>query len=166
VQTQELISLANQVPFDDRPNRQATLEDISPVQVQDYLWVSGSRLTEWIGQRPMLEILEQINLLDGPPEHLLLRNVALMLFSENPDKFFPYTYIDLMHFPHGPADKQFIEKQFKGPVQRQIRQALSYIQGNLLHQLITKVDGKAEAIRVWNYPYKALEELLANCISP
>jgi ATP-dependent DNA helicase RecG len=163
-QTQELISLANQVPFDDRPNQQAALEDISPVQVQDYLRISGSRLTEWIGQRPMREILEQINLLDGPPEHLLLRNVALMLFSEYPDKFFPYTYIDLVHFPQGPADKQFIEKQFKGPVQQQITQALSYIQGNFLHQLITKVEGKAEAIRVWNYPYKALEELLANCI--
>lgn len=163
-QTQELISLANQVPFDDRPNRQATLEDISPVQLQDYLRISGSRLAEWIGQRPLREILEQINLLDGPVEHSLLRNVALMLFSEYPDKFFPYTYIDLVHFPHGPADKQFIEKQFRGPVQQQIIQALSYIQGNLLHQLITKVEGKAEAIRVWNYPYKALEELLANCI--
>ncbi len=112
----------------------------------------------------MREILEQINLLDGPPEHLPVRNVALLLFSEGPDRFFPYTYIDLVHFPHGPADKQFIEKQFKGPVQQQIRQALSYIQGNLLHQLITKVEGKAEAKRVWNYPYKALEELLANCI--
>jgi len=103
-------------------------------------------------------------LLDGPPEHLSLRNVALMLFSEHPDKFFPYTYIDLVHFPKGPADKQFIEKQFKGPVQQQVRQALDYIQGNLLHQLITKVDGQAETVRVWNYPYKALEELLANCI--
>jgi len=163
-QTQELISLANQVPFDDRLNRQATLEDISPVLVQDYLRISGSRLTEWIGQRPLREILEQMNLLNGPPEHLLLRNVALMLFSEFPDRFFPYTYIDLVHFPHGPADKQFIEKQFKGPVQQQIRQALSYIQANLLHQLITKVEGRAEATRVWNYPFKALEELLANSI--
>ena len=163
-QAQELISLTNQVPFDDRPNRQARFDDISPVQIQNYLRISGSRLTEWIGQRPLPEILEQMALLDGPPEHLSLRNVALMLFSEHPDKFFPYTYIDLVHFPKGPADKQFIEKQFKGPVQQQVRQALDYIQGNLLHQLITKVDGQAETVRVWNYPYKALEELLANCI--
>ncbi|HWK05084.1 MAG TPA: ATP-binding protein [Puia sp.] len=159
-----MISLTNQVPFDDRPNRQARFDDISPVQIQNYLRISGSRLTEWIGQRPLPEILEQMALLDGPPEHLSLRNVALMLFSEHPDKFFPYTYIDLVHFPKGPADKQFIEKQFKGPVQQQVRQALDYIQGNLLHQLITKVDGQAETVRVWNYPYKALEELLANCI--
>lgn len=159
-----MISLTNQVPFDDRPNRQAKVDDISPIQIQDYLRISGSRLNQWIGQRPVLEILEQMALLDGPPEHLSLRNVALMLFSEYPEKFFPSTYIDLVHFPKGVTDKQFIEKQFKGPVQQQVRQALDYIQGNLLHQLITKVDGRAEAIRVWNYPYRALEELLANCI--
>jgi len=80
-QAQELISLTNQVPFDDRPNRHATFEDISPVQLQDYLRVSGSRLIEWIGQRPMREILEQINLLDGPSEHLSLR-MSLSCFSQ------------------------------------------------------------------------------------
>ena len=81
-------------------------------------------------------------LLEGTTEHLSLRNVGLMLFSEHPDKFFPYTFIDLVHFPKGPADKQFIEKQFKGPVQQQVLQALEYIQGNLLPQLIAKVDGQ------------------------
>jgi len=44
----------------------ATLEDIVPVQLQDYLRVSGSRSAEWIGQRPLRKIREQINLLDGP----------------------------------------------------------------------------------------------------
>jgi ATP-dependent DNA helicase RecG len=87
-----------------------------------------------------------------------------MLFTEFPDKFFPYTYIDLVHFPKGAADKQFIEKRFKGPVQRQMIQALGYIEANILHQLVTKVEGQAEAVRVWNYPFKALEEILANCI--
>lgn len=163
-QTQELIGLANQVPFDDRPNLSAAIEDVSPVLVQDYLRVSGSRLAEWVGQRPLTEILQQMALISGPPEREYLRNIALMVFSESPDKFFPYTYIDLVHFPNGPADKQFIEKQFKGPVQQQIKQALGYIQGNLLHELVTKVEGKPEAVRVWNYPYMALKELLANCI--
>jgi ATP-dependent DNA helicase RecG len=163
-QKQELISLANQVPFDDRPNLDATTENISPVLVQDFLRVAGSRLAELIGSRPVGDILHQMNLLDGPPERQYLRNVALMVFTEYPDKFFPYTYIDLVHFPNGPADEQFIEKQFTGPVQQQIKQALNYIQGNILHELVTKVDGQPEAVRVWNYPYRAFEELLANCI--
>ena len=102
--------------------------------------------------------------MSGPPEQEYLRNIALMVFSESPDKFFPCTFIDLVHFPNGPSDKQFIEKHFTGPVQQQIKQALGYIQGNLLHELVTKIEGKPEAVRVWNYPYTALEELLANCI--
>lgn len=163
-QTQELIALANQVPFDDRSNLDATLDDISPVLVQDFLRVSGSRLAELVGHQPLDEILQQMSLLDGPSERQYLRNVALMVFSEYPDRFFPYTCIDLVHFPNGPADEQFIEKKFKGPVQQQIKQALSYIQGNILHELVTKVQGQPEAVRVWNYPYRAFEELLANCI--
>jgi len=163
-QHQELIGLANQVPFDDRPNPDATVEDISPVLIQDYLRISGSRLSDWMGRHSLHDTLRQMNLLCGPPEREYLRNIALMVFSESPDKFFPYTYIDLVHFPNGPSDKQFLEKQFKGPVQQQIKQALSYIQGNLLHELVTKVEGKPESLRVWNYPYEALEELLANCI--
>lgn len=163
-QTKELISLANQVPYDDRPNLIATIDDISPVLVQDYLRVSGSRLAELVGHRPLSEILQQMALLDGPCERQYLRNVALMVFSEYPENFFPYTYIDLVHFPNGPADEQFIEKQFKGPVQQQITQALNYIQGNILHELVTKIEGRPETVRVWNYPYRAFEELLANCV--
>jgi len=163
-QHQELIELANQVPFDDRSNQDASIQDISPILIQDYLRISRSRLAEWMGEYPLNQTLHQMALLSGPPEHEYLRNIALMVFSESPDRFFPCTYIDLVHFPNGPADKQFIEKQFKGPVQQQIKQALSYIQGNLLHELVTKVEGKPESVRVWNYPYQALEELLANCI--
>ncbi len=48
---QELISLANQVPFNDRPNTQASLEDVSMVLVQDHLRKVGSRLLEWTEQR-------------------------------------------------------------------------------------------------------------------
>jgi ATP-dependent DNA helicase RecG len=43
-------------------------------------------------------------------------------------------------------------------------QALGYIEANILHQLVTKIEGQAEAVRVWNYPFKALEEIIANCI--
>jgi ATP-dependent DNA helicase RecG len=33
-----------------------------------------------------------------------------------------------------------------------------------LHELVTKIEGRPEAVRVWNYPYRAFEELLANCM--
>ncbi len=41
---EELISLANKVPFDDRPNRNASLNDVSLLLIRDYLSKTGSRL--------------------------------------------------------------------------------------------------------------------------
>jgi ATP-dependent DNA helicase RecG len=79
-QTQELISLPNQVPFDDRPNVHASLEDIALIFLQEHLKITDSRLTKWVGQRPLKEILEQMALVEGAPENQYPRNVALMFF--------------------------------------------------------------------------------------
>ncbi|WP_051049918.1 AlbA family DNA-binding domain-containing protein [Nafulsella turpanensis] len=51
---QELISLANQVPFDDRSNTQASIGDISMVLLQDHLRKVGRRLLEWVEKKTRL----------------------------------------------------------------------------------------------------------------
>ena len=160
---QELLSLANRVPFDDRVNTYSSLEDISLTLVRDHLREVKSRLNESAEELPKVSLLAQMDLLAGPPEMLYPKNVALMLFCDYPDKFFPYSYIDVVYFPKGRTEP-FTEKQFKGPVQRQIKDALSFIQTIVLLEKVTKVPGRAEADRKWNYPYEALEEIVANSI--
>lgn len=161
---QELILLANQVPFDDRVNTQTSVNDISMVLVQDHLRKTGSKLVDEIGKKPNAEILQQMELVSGPIEHEFPRNVALMVFSEHPEKYFPYTQIELVHFPEGTAGKEFNEKIIKGPVQLQITQALNFIKSTFLVEKVSKVTGKAETNRIWNYPFAAIEEAIANCI--
>lgn len=161
---QELLTLTNQVPFDDRPNQRATTADISLLWIREYLRVSGSRLIVQSSTADAADLLHQLALLAGPPEHQFPRNVALMLFCEYPENFFPYTYIELVHFRHTPGDRQFNEAQFKGPVQYQIRQFLDYIKGNILTEKVIKLADRAEAQRQFNYPLLALEEAIANCI--
>ncbi|MCW3070476.1 MAG: putative transcriptional regulator [Bacteroidetes bacterium] len=161
---QELIMLANQVPFDDRVNTNASVNDISMVLIQDHLRKTGSKLADEVGKKSNSEILQQMELVSGPAEHEFPRNVALMLFSEHPEKHFPYTQIELVHFPEGTAGKEFTEKIVKGPVQTQITQALNYIKSTFLVEKVIKVSGKAEANRIWNYPFAAIEEAIANCI--
>jgi ATP-dependent DNA helicase RecG len=88
-----------------------------------------------------------------------------MLFSEEPQRFFPVTRIEVAQFPNGAADPEFIEvPPFTGPVQKQIQDVLSYFRTNVLKEKVLKVPGQAEARRVWNYPYLALEEAIANAI--
>ncbi|WP_276499873.1 RNA-binding domain-containing protein [Pontibacter litorisediminis] len=162
---QELISLANQVPFDDRPNTHASLDDVSMVLVQDHLRKVESRLFEWTEQRSKAEVLEQMLLVEGPAEHRFPRNVALMMFNEHPEKFFPASWVDVVYFPKGEGHSEFTEfPKITGPVPDMIRKTLDLLQTNFLREKVIKQPGKAEAVRVWNYPYAALEEAVANAL--
>ncbi|TVQ16843.1 MAG: HTH domain-containing protein [Bacteroidetes bacterium] len=162
---EELISLANQVPFDDRPNIQASVNDISYVLLKEHLRQTGSRLSGSMDHAPISDLLEQMELLSGPPEQLYPRNVALMLFSDKPEKYFPCSRVEVVLFPKGESDPEFEEiPPFSGPVQQMIANTLNYFKTNVIKERIRKVKGQAEAIRTWNYPYEALEEAVVNAL--
>lgn len=162
---QELISLANQIPFDDRANTNATIDNISISLVRDHLRLTRSRLHEFSETLSKLDLLDQIGLMSGPKESVFPRNVALMLFSEKPDKHFPYTWIEVVEFPRGADDPEFIERApISGPVQNQIIKFIEFFKTNILKEKIIKQPDKAEALRIWNYPLEAIEEAIANAI--
>lgn len=162
---QELISLANKIPFDDRANTQASLEDISITLLRDHLRLTRSRLFELSESVSKADLLEQMGLVSGPAEMLFPRNVSLMLFSEKPQKFFPYSHIEIVEFPNGADDPTFYERApIDGPVQKQINKFIEFFKTNILQEKIVKLPDKAEAVRVWNYPLEALEEVIANSI--
>ena len=81
-----------------------------------------------------------------------------------PDKFFPYTQIDVVQFPSGLGGNDIIEKTFKGPIQQQLRDALQYIGNVIITEKVVKHPDKAEADRFYNYPYAAVEEALSNAV--
>lgn len=56
------------------------------------------------------------------------------------------------------------ERVFKGPIDTQLRDALAYIRNNIIAEKIYKVKGQAEAIRITNYSYEAIEEFVSNAI--
>ena len=158
----ELMNLANRVPFDDRGNMNARPEDVSMLLIRDYLVQTGSRLAEQIETMTPMQIFQQMDLLEGPSENYRIKNIALMLFSYHPEKFFPYTQVDIVIYPHGKeADPDnFIEiDPIKGPINQIISKTLDYLRTMIIRQKVAKVAGKAEAKRTYNYPYRAIEEL-------
>ena len=162
---EELLSLANHVPFDDRANIDASLDDISFALLQDHLRLTKSKLQDWAETRLKVDILEQMELLSGPPEQLFARNVALMMFSEKPERFFPYSRVEIVFFPNGAEDPEFKEiPAISGPVPYMIKETLSYLKTHVLEEKIRKVANQPESIRVWNYPFTALEEAVANAL--
>ena len=107
-----------------------------------------------------------MELYTGPKENRLLRNVTAMMFCENPNKFFPYTQIDVVTFPNGKMKdpNNFTEVTFKGSVPQMIKQTMDYIKSNVLKEHVRKVSGRQEAERFWNYPYDAIEEAVVNSV--
>lgn len=162
---EELISMSNRVPFDDRPNMAASINDISFTLLKEHLRQTNSRLLEWVDDHSKSEILSQMELLYGPPELIHPRNIALMLFSDRPESFFPYTRVEIVIFSNAADDSEFYESpEITGPIPQQIRQALLYLKTTVLKEKVQKIQDQPESNRIWNYPYQALEEVIANAL--
>ena len=80
--------------------------------------------------RPFIDILKQRDLVTGSAENLRPKNIALMMFSENPSEYFPYTEIDIVIYPEGKVKnpRKFIEvPPIKGPIDRMFKETISYL---------------------------------------
>jgi ATP-dependent DNA helicase RecG len=97
-----------------------------------------------------------------PKEALFPKNVGLLFFNPEPERFFPATQIDVVWFPEGAGGNRFTEKTFKGPLARMTREALDYIRRNYISETVIKHPDRAEATRVENFPYAAIEEAVVN----
>ena len=55
-------------------------------------------------------------------------------------------------------------KHFRGPIWKQYYAVVNYINDNFLNTLVLKEDGEAANRKVSNFPFVAIEELVANAI--
>lgn len=158
------VGLAAKVPFDDRFCQTARLADLSQPLMLGFLNDIGSELAADAPTLPLEALGRQMNVLGGASEAPWPKNVGLLFFNEAPERFFPGTQIDVVWFPEGAGGDRFEEKSFKGPLGRMTREALDYIRRNYLVETVIKHPQRAEAERVWNYPYAAVEEAVVNAV--
>lgn len=160
----DLYNLANNVPFDDRINHEADLTDLNLTLIQAYLKEIGSSLYEESRQMDFIELCRNMNIVNSLPEYTKPKNVGLMFFTLEPQRFFPYAQIDVVQFPDDLGGDKIIEKTFKGPLHQQLREALLYIRNTVITEQVIKRADRAEADRFFNYPYAAIEESLCNAV--
>lgn len=166
-QLDQLREMSAKVPFDDRGNDAISYDDISLVQIRDYLVKVGSKLSNDVGRIPIDHLLGNMNLLVGPTEIRRIKNVAAMMFCEQPDKFFPYSQVEIVFFPEGRErnpDNMTEAPVIKGTVPHMIKATLDYLSNNVIKERIIKVRDKQEPIKYFNYPYAALEESVTNAL--
>ena len=160
----DLFNHANRVPFDDRVNHKAEMSDLNITLIQNYLKEVKSSLYEKSKTGDFIEVCQDMNIVSTLPEYIKPKNVGLMFFSMEPDKFFPYTQIDVVQFPSGLGGNDIIEKTFKGPIHQQLRDALQYIKNVIITEKVVKHPDRAEADHFFNFPYASVEEALSNAV--
>lgn len=160
----ELREMANRVPFDDRGNPEISLTDISGVHVIDYLHKVGSKLANDFDGSGLESILEQMDLFVGPKENRMIKNVAAMMFCPSPEKFFPYTQVEIVIFPEGVFEnpRNFMEVlPIRGTVPQMIEETMRYLRTMVIQlHIIKQTSGPSK--RIYNYPEKAIEEAICN----
>lgn len=158
----ELFDKFNSVPFDDRINRLATLDDINRGSVEDFLQASKSSLAEGLNQKSIEDLLLALEVANETDTGLDIRNIGVLMFSNHPHKLIPGAQIDLVMFNNKEAEASadFFEKKFQGPIWKQIKDALGFIKSNIILEKVIKIENQEEAKRFYNYPFNAIEEAL------
>jgi len=159
----ELVSMSNQIPFDDRVNHRYSVKDFDLISIKTFLNKVKSELEYQIANLSIEEISRKMNIAEGSEENLLPKNVGLLFFAKEPQKIFPYARIDVVIF----KDKEgieFEEKIFDGNLMDQTLNVLNFLKNQIVKEKIIKRRGKAESDRFFNYPYQALEEAICNAV--
>lgn len=157
---QDLLAQASKSPFDVRRNQvQATIADLREATVREFLHEVRSGLIEEPDAQLVYRKMQLLWRVNG---HEIPRNIGLLFFSDDADHWFPGARIEVVHFADGTGGNVLEERVFRGPLQRQVRDCLSYLHGLTAHH-ITKTT-RPETSGWLGYPAQALDEAIVNAI--
>ena len=140
----------------------ATIDDLSLDLMREYLASASERKGN--KEFDKQELARVLDLLDrNDPDERRVKNYAVLMFAEHPERFLPYSYCELIADMFG-SKRTMESKTFKGPLWKQYHSVLNYISDNYLNEITVREDGRADNRKIENYPFVALEELLANAI--
>lgn len=140
----------------------ATLDDLDYDYMREYLKNTSNRNLSNVLSKE--DIAKMLNLFPkNEYSTIKVTNFALLMFSKKPEEYIPYSYVEIITDTLG-SKSRMEAKEFKGPIWKQYYSALKYIEDNFIRTITIREDGIATNKRISNYPFKALEELLANAI--
>ena len=140
----------------------ASFDDLDTDLLREYiLKTSTRRISERLGKRELAKTLDLIDKND--PDEMRVKNFAVLMFSDYPEKLIPYAYTELIIDMFG-TKRKMESKVFKGAIWKQYYSVLEYINSNFLNELVIRAEGSADNKKIENFTFVALEELLANAI--
>jgi predicted HTH transcriptional regulator len=156
----QLMQLTTWTPFDDQRAAEFSVHDLRSTLVREFLREVGSSLAD---EPDDLVVYRALRLISPINSHEVPRNVALLFFSDEPDRIFPGARIDVVLFRDGAGGDILEERIFRGPLHRQIRDCMSYLRTINGHH-IRKHPDRPEASTWETVPTAAIEEALVNAV--
>ena len=149
--------------FDTRPCREATLEDIDvDTIIKEYLPNAIAADVLAVDKRPLKEQLASLHLYNMQwdcPTY-----AALIMFGNNPRFFMLGAYIQFVRFKGLDNGGEILnERRFEGCLFKILPELESFIRDGIITKRPVPVSILREK-NVFNYPFKALRELLMNAV--
>ncbi len=140
----------------------ATLDDLDYDYMREYLKATSNRsLSDTLTKQ---EIATMLNLFaKNESTTSRVSNFAVLMFAKRPDAYIPYSYVEIITDTLG-SKSRMEAKDFKGPIWKQYFMALRYIEDTFIRTITVREDNVAINKKISNFPFKAIEELLANAV--
>jgi len=130
--------------------------DIDESKFRDFIETARRQRKMRLVHGDTIEALEKLGLAgDGA-----LTNAAVLLFSNNPSRYFPYAVIKIAHKE---GNRILDERLISGRLDEQIEEALDFIAKYLQKRIIKT--GEAKRKEEWSIPLEAVREALVNAIA-
>lgn len=156
---ESLIQQTAKIPFDDRRNLNAHLEDIREGKVLEFLKDIQSQLSE----PDKKQLYRKMRISEPVNGHDMPKNIGLLFFSRYADEWFPGAKIEIAQFSGDSSGDVIEEKTFRGGIHEALIQAISYLE-NLSSTHLEKTS-TSYRVKGWiSYPAPALREALANAV--
>ena len=155
-----LLAQTARVPWDDRRAHDACVSDLSPHLVRRFLRDVKSGLAD---DPDHAEVCRRLRITARANDHELPRNVGLLFFAEDPQRWFRGASIELVRFPGGAAGDGLVERPFGGDLAHQIRACLKHLEG-LTSTLVRKHNDRFRATSSHSYPPVAVREAVVNAV--
>ncbi len=156
----QLIQLTAKVPFDDRRALQSTTEDLREGKVREFLKDIRSGLLE---ENQTREVYRKLRIAAPVNGHDVPKNIGLLLFSDDPEKWFPGCRIEVVQYAADSSGNVLEEKVFRGGLHEQLVGALGFLEGISSSHL--EKQETSFKVKGWvSYPIPALREALVNAV--
>ena len=147
-------------PWDNELARDARVQDLREAIVREHLHSVGNELRD---DPDAIAVFRKMNIIAPATGQELPRNVGLLFFSSEPERWFPGARIVVTKFPVDRTGTEPDEHTYCGSVTTQLHECLRHLEGLPLTHIKKDID-QIQASGWVSYPIQALQEALINAV--